>query len=90
MGKRKVILLPDDERILDLSKCNIRAEKENVEADIAEKKAQVEPRSELFWYEVLIEKTVLVALTPFMLLAVLVLIPTVHLGLILFFKVENS
>ena len=80
MGKRKVILLPDDERVLNLFKGNIGAEKENVEADIAEKKVQVEPRSELFWYEVLIEKTVLVALTPFMLLAVLVLIPTVLIG----------
>lgn len=80
MGKRKVILLPDDERILDLFKGNIGGEKEDVEADIAEKTAQVEPRNELFWYEVLIEKTVLVALLPFILLAIVVLIPTVLIG----------
>jgi hypothetical protein len=34
MRKQKVILLPDDERILDLFKGNMGAEKEHVEIEI--------------------------------------------------------
>jgi hypothetical protein len=83
MGKRKVILLPDDERILDLFKGNIGGEKEDIEEGVPEKAVPSEPRTELFWYEVLIEKTVVVALMPFVLLAARVMIPTVLTGYVI-------
>jgi hypothetical protein len=80
MGKRKVILLPDDARILDLFKGNIGAEKEDVETNIPKATARKQRRTELLWYEVLIEKTVLVALLPFILLAIIVMIPALIIG----------
>lgn len=86
MGKRKVILLPDDERILDLFKGNIGGEKEDVETEIPAAPALEEPRTELFWYEVLIEKTVLVALMPFVLLAAILMIPTLLIGYLILGK----
>lgn len=86
MGKRKVILLPDDERILDLFKGNIGGEKEDVENEIPATPPLEEPRTELYWYEVLIQKTVVVALMPFILLAVIVMIPTLLIGYLILGK----
>ena len=86
MGKRKVILLPDDARILDLFKGNIGGEKEDVETEIPAAPALEKPRTELFWYEVLIEKTVVVALMPFVLLAVILMIPTLLIGYLILGK----
>jgi hypothetical protein len=80
MGKRKVILLPDDARILDLFKGNIGAEKEDVETKIPKAPARKQRRTEMLWYEVLIEKTVVVALLPFILLAIIVMIPALIIG----------
>lgn len=89
MGKRKVILLPDDERILDLFKVNIGGEKEDVEDEITAP-ALEEPRTELFWYEVLIEKTVVVALMPFVLLAAILMIPTLLIGYVILGKKSEA
>lgn len=80
MGKRKVILLPDDARILDLFKGNIGSEKEDVETEIPEAPARKQRRTELLWYEVMIEKAVVVALLPFILLTIIVMIPVVLIG----------
>ncbi len=47
MGERKVILLPDDTRILDLFKGNSGAEKEDIETEIPEAPTRKRRRSEL-------------------------------------------
>jgi hypothetical protein len=74
MKKRKVILLPDDERILNLFQGNVGGVKED-ENQIT-KKLHKKPR----WYEKIIEKTVLILLMPFILLSVLLIIPVVLIG----------
>ena len=86
MSKRKVILLPDDARILDLFKGNIGAEKEDVkakkqEALVPKQRGTKHPR-----YEVLIEKTVVLALMPFILLTVIIMTPAVLIGHLLLGK----
>lgn len=86
MSKRKVILLPDDERILDLFKGKIGAEKEDVKAKtqgapVPKQSGIKHPR-----YEVLIEKTVVLALMPFILLTVIIMTPAVLIGHLLLGK----
>lgn len=90
MGKQKVILLPDDERILDLFKGNMGAEKEHVEIEIPTEPAGKKNRRGLLWYEVLIEKTVVVALMPFILLVIVVLMPTVLIGYVILGKKSEA
>jgi hypothetical protein len=80
MDKRKVILLPDDARILDLFKGNIGAEKEDVGTEIPQAPARKQRRTELLWYEILIEKAVVVALMPFILVVIIVMIPALLIG----------
>ena len=80
MTKRKVILLPDDDRILDLYKGNIGGPEKTDQDEETVHKQPVTNRDERLWYQVLIEKTVLVALIPFLFLALVVMIPTVLIG----------
>jgi hypothetical protein len=90
MGKRKVILLPDDARILDLFKGNIGAEKEDVGTEIPQAPARKQRRTELLWYKILIEKAVVVALMPFILVTIIVMIPALLIGYLILGKKRDA
>ena len=80
MTKRKVILLPDDERILNLFKGNIGSTKKSGAARRAIYKKLAPDQSGLRLYEALIKITVGIALLPFILLAVFIMLIAVLIG----------
>ena len=90
MTKRKVILLPDDERILTLYKGNIGGQKKTDKEEEVEDKKPIINRDERLWYQVLIEKTVMVALLPFLLLSIVPMIPIVLIGHLALGKVGDA
>ena len=87
MKKRKVILLPDDERILNLFQGNIGGVKEDEEEKVKEKSTPKKQNTTLTWYEIVIEKTVIALLMPFVIATVLIMIPVVLIG---FFILNNE
>jgi hypothetical protein len=87
MKKRKVILLPDDERILNLFQGNVGGVKEDEEEKVIKKSTPKKQNAKLTWYEIVIEKTVIALLMPFLLATVLIMIPVVLIG---FFILNNE
>jgi hypothetical protein len=80
MAKRKVILLPDDERILTLFKGNIGGPTKTDQAEETVDKKSVIDQDKRLWYQIFIEKTVLVILLPFLFLTAVVMTPMIIIG----------
>lgn len=87
MKKRKVILLPDDERILNLFQGNVGGVKEDEEEKVIKKSTPKKQNAKLTLYEIVIEKTVIALLMPFVIASVLIMIPVVLIG---FFILNNE